>query len=144
MPSADPELSLRIVVRRPPRGVEFAVQRGASALLPPSNATPDSLHFDFTVRLGATADGNAPRFLGEYTQGPASARFVYVNSGRRAGQRSSAWDRRAKIPLTGITTTLIEDALKMREPRLATEIEGAAPDGGPVFASVKSAVWRAL
>ncbi|MEO8580829.1 MAG: DUF5990 family protein, partial [Gemmatimonadales bacterium] len=81
----DSELPLRITVRRPPSGVKFAVQRGSAELLEPSERTPDALVFDFTVRVGATPAKAPPRFLGPFTQGPPSARFVYVTSGRRAG-----------------------------------------------------------
>jgi hypothetical protein len=118
------------------------VQRGSAELVPPSNSGSDTLVFDVTVRVGAVAVGGAPRFLGAVTQGPPSARFVYVTSGRRAGQASSCWDRRAKVPLAGITMAMVDQALSKRSARLETEIQGTGPDGGPTCASVKGVIWR--
>ncbi len=78
------ELSLRIIVLRPPRGVHFALQRGRSELVEPVRADEEVLVFDFEVRVGERPDG-APNFLGPFAQGtpcgtasstsvPASAR----------------------------------------------------------------------
>jgi hypothetical protein len=142
MPMADREVALRIVVRRPPSGVAFAVQRGAAELVPPSHSGADALVFDVTVRVGAVASGGAPRFLGAVTQGPPSARFVYVNSGKRAGQASSCWDRRAKVPLAGITLAMVDQASSTRSARIETEFPGTGPDGGPTCASVKGVMWH--
>lgn len=142
MQSTDREIALRISVRRPPSGVAFAVQRGSAGLVPPSNSGSDTLVFDVTVRVGAVAVGGAPRLLGPVTQGPPTARFVYVTSGKRAGQASSCWDRRAKVPLAGITMAMVDQALGKGSGRLETEIQGTGPDGGPTCASVKGVVWR--
>jgi len=139
---AQAELTLRIVVRRPPPGVTFAVQRGSVELLPPSANLPDALVFDFTVRADGVTSGGQPRFLGPCTQGPPTARFVYVNSGHRAGQAGTRWDRRAKIPLAGITTQMVGEVLETPGARLETEFEGTGKDGGPTCATVKSIVWR--
>ena len=138
----DAELSLRISVRHPPRGVAFAVQRGREALLAPSVQTPEVLVFDFTVRIGEAPAGTSPRFLGPYTQGPPAARFVYVNAGQSAGQHESCWRRRAKIPLGGITAVSIQAATRTSGGRLETEFHGTGPDGGPTCATVKSIRWR--
>ena len=142
MRGVEQEVSLRILVRRPPRGVAFALQRGAAELIEPRVASPDALVFDFTVRVGTTAVAGAPRFLGAFTQGPPSARFVYVNSGKRAGQPTSVWDRRAKVSLAGISMAMVTEASRTREARVETEMEGIGPDGGPVCATVKSVIWR--
>ena len=139
-----PELALRIVVHRPPSGVTFAVQRGSAELLAPTSRTPDALVFDFTVRVSGVTQSGASRFLGPYTQGPSSARFVYVNSGQRAGQVDTPWDRRAKVPLGGITAAMIREAKGSAGARIETEFEGTARDGGPTCASVKSIAWRVV
>jgi hypothetical protein len=139
---ADTELALRIVVRRPPRGVPFAVQRGRDELLPPKAPATDPLVFDFSVRVGVTSGEAGPRLLGPFVQGPPSARFVYVTSGTRAGQSGSPWNRRAKVSLTGITAALVERALAEPGTRLETTFEGTGKDGGPTCASVPSVVWR--
>src|SRR5205814_1406233 len=83
-----------------PTGVRFALQKGKSdakgnaELLAPTRSDPTSLSFDFSVRVARAKPGAPPRFLGEFTQGPPDKRFVYVNSGRRAGQEDTLWDRR--------------------------------------------------
>lgn len=141
---SDAELALRITVRRPPSGVAFAVQRAVTELLEPSARAQDALVFDFTVRAGAVAAGAAPRLLGPFTHGPPGARFVYLNAGQRAGQATSCWDRRAKVPLAGITASMIRSALSSPGARIETEIEGTGPDGGPTCATVKRTVWRVV
>ena len=136
------------MLRRPPPGVKFAIQKGKSnaagdaKLVPPTRTTTDSIAFDFPARVDISK-GDAPRFLGEFAQGPPATRFVYVNSGRRAGQSGTAWDRRAKISLTDIGADLIRSASKTPGTVLEIEIEGTGDDGGPVCASVKkSSGWR--
>ena len=139
---SDFELALRITVRRPPSGVEFAVQRGSAELLAPSARSPDALVFDFTVRIDGVTSSGAPRLLGPFTQGPPSARFVYVNAGQRAGQADTRWDRRAKVPLGGITASMIQAAAGTPGVRIETDFAGTGTDGGPTCATVKSTVWR--
>lgn len=139
---AERAVPLRITVHHPPSGVVFAVQRGANDLLAPRVASPDTLVFDFTVRVAPQAEGAAPRLLGEFTQGPPASRFVYVNSGKYAGQAHTSVARRAKVPLTGITEAMIDAALRTAGGRIETAFEGTAKDGGPTAATVKSIVWR--
>ena len=127
------ELRLRIVVLHPPPGVAFAVQRGREELLPPTHATAKELVFELTVRV-ADRDG-APNFLGPYAQGPVGERFVYVNSGQRAGEAASIWDRRAKIHLKDLDWPLVKKALAA-DAVLETRIEGTGSDGGPACATV--------
>lgn len=143
------ELPLRITLYRVPPGVQFALQKGKSdakgnaELIPPTRTAANSLSFDFSVRIADRKQGAPPRFLGEFTQGPPEKRFVYVNSGRRGGQADTLWDRRAKIPLTTITTALIEKVLSTPNTVLGIEIEGTGRDGGPVCASLLSSTeWR--
>jgi hypothetical protein len=136
------ELALRITVRRPPHGVEFAMQRGSAELIAPSARAPDALVFDFTVRVDGVTSSGAPRLLGPFTQGPPTARFVYVNAGRRAGQADTPWDPRAKVPLVGITASMIETAARSPGGRIETDFAGTGTDGGPTCATVKSTVWR--
>ena len=101
MADAEPDLRIRIVVEEPPPGVTFAVQLGRDQLLPPSAVTAKRLAFEFLLRV-APGTGGPPRLLGPAAQGPPGGRFVYLNSGKRAGQQNPEWDRRAKIPLGGI------------------------------------------
>lgn len=85
------ELTLRIVVVRPPSGVEWRVQSGRDELLAPRTASPDELAFE--ANLNVTKQGPVI-FRGAVTQGPPKARLFYVNSRTRAGQAASRWDRR--------------------------------------------------
>ena len=125
------ELPLRITVLHPPPGVAFGIQKGKSEVVPPDQVSSDSISFNFTVRVGARAKNEAPNFLGPFTQGPRSDRFVYVNSGKRAGQSKTPWDRRAKVPLTSITWAMIKNGGV-----LETRIEGIGGDGGPACGTV--------
>jgi hypothetical protein len=66
-----------------------------------------------------------------------------VNSGKRAGQAKTQWDRRAKVPLTGINWTLIKNVAKGGV--LETQIEGTGRDGGPACGTVPLiGRWRAI
>jgi hypothetical protein len=130
------EIPLRIVVRQPPAGVTFAVQRGKSDLTPPAAATAQSIVFDLTVRIGARQANEPPNLLGPYAQGKPGARFVYVNSGTYAGQADSCWSRRAKVSLQGITWTEIDRVRASSASVLECTIGGIGRDGGPVCASV--------
>jgi hypothetical protein len=135
----DRELAVVITVVHPPEGVTFAVQRGKDELVPPAKVTNDTLVFELTLRV-REGSGGAPNFLGPFAQGPPSVRFIYLNSGVRAGQAATHWDRRAKNPLAGITWKLLETAHTV-----GVRIEGTGRDGGPVCASVKlpAGAWTA-
>lgn len=132
---------LRIVLVDPPPGVAFALQEGATGLVPPSARSAASLTFECDLKV-ADPTSVPVRFTGAFAQGPASARFVYVCSGARAGQLGSCWTRRAKVPLAGIDSELLGRA--MSEGRaLEGKIHGLAKDGGPACASVKLlAGWK--
>jgi Family of unknown function (DUF5990) len=125
---ADQNVSLRIIVENPP--VRFAVQRGKDELLEATSANKKQLVFEFSVRArDDRPDG--PNFLGPFAQGPAGGRFVYVNSGTSAGEIASQWTRRAKVPLGGITWSMIKKGSVIE-----ARIEGTARDGGPACATV--------
>lgn len=126
---------LRITVLQPPAGVQFRLQEGRADLVAPTRVTRDDLQFEFTLRLGPQRGGH-PNFLGPAAQGPPDGRFVYINSGRSAGQQGTAWDRRAKIPLRGITTALVNAALTDGRQVLEARIAGTGRDGGPACATV--------
>lgn len=141
---AEHELSLRVTVVRPPRGVRLCLQSGRIDWVAPTLSNGEAVSFDFAVRVRDTGDANPPRFLGPFTQGPPGARFVYVCSGTLAGQSDSCWTRRAKVPLTGITWPLIQQAAKAPPARLEARFDGTAKDGGPTCATVRLADggWR--
>jgi hypothetical protein len=127
-------LRLRIDVIDPPPGVTLRLQRGRGDLVEPVRSTKTRMTFEFDVRVGTRA-GGLPNFLGDFAQGPPGKRFVYVNAGSYAGQAGTPWSRRAKVPLTGITKTQIDKALRTGGV-LAVEYEGTGRDGGPSCATV--------
>lgn len=88
------------------------------------------------MRVRAAAKGGL-NFLGPFTQGAPSVRFVYVNMGTAAGDAESPWARRAKVPLMGITEALVDQVLKTPGARLEARFAGTAKDGLPSCASVK-------
>ena len=128
------EIALRLLVVEPPAGLTLAMQRGREGLVAPTSTTAEALVFEFSLVVADIA-ATPVRFTGEFAQGPADARFVYVRSGTLAGQPSSAWTRRAKVPLWGISAELVQAALDSGRP-LEARVAGSAKDGGPFFASV--------
>jgi hypothetical protein len=135
------ELKLRIVLVEPPSGVDFGLQKGHGnnyETVEKQRSKSGDLSFEFSVRIDEGANGQ-PNFLGPFTQGPAAVRFVYLDIGTYAGQTDTPWSRRLKIPLTGITWDLIDQA-KVLEAR----VPGTGRDGGPTCASVKNFEgWKA-
>ena len=130
------EILLRITLVHAPRDVVFCLQRGQGEIVSPVRATGGDLSFELSVRVrDGRADG-LPNFLGPFTQGPPAGRFVYVNSGTSAGQAGSCWRRRAKVPLSGITWLLIEEALAAPDAVLEARIAGTSKDGGPACGTV--------
>ena len=141
----DQVLPVRLLVRRPPPGVQLRVQRGRAELVAPSATSVDTVTFDLQIRV--VLDGSAPpRLRGAELQGPPAGRFVYVNSGTRAGQPDSPWDRRAKVSLAGLTSALLMEAVATPGAVLIAEIEGTSRDGGPSCATVPllGGGWRVL
>jgi hypothetical protein len=134
------EVQLRIRVLRPVEGVTMRVQRGRDELLLPAAESKSELVFEFPVRVNISAE--TPNFLGPYAQGPKDARFIYVNSGRQAGQGDTCWDRRAKISLMNITKTQVEEVIVSTNRFLEVSFNGTGTDGGPTCASVKGIVWK--
>lgn len=134
---------MRVLVRNPPAGVRFAVQRGKSELLEPVTEKHEGVQFEFSLRLGAPSPANPVNFLGEFAQGTPSDRFVYINSGTLAGQPESPWTRRAKLKLASIPKRILEAALSSQEGVIEARVTGVMRDGGPVCASVKpeAVVW---
>lgn len=145
MPDPARELPLRVTLLEPPAGVAFAVQLGRSELLHPTHRASETLSFDFVVTVRASR-GSKPKLPGPAAQGRPDDRFVYVNSGKRAGQFDSCWDRRAKVPLTSITHARVEQVLGSSRRRLEARIAATAGDGGPACATVPlvDKGWRVI
>jgi hypothetical protein len=68
---------------------------------------------------------------------PPTGRFIYVDIGRSAGQFDSAWQRRIKIPLEGITWDGIDSVLEKPKRVLQARIPGRGKDGGPSCATLR-------
>lgn len=136
MTSAPDDLALRIIVEDPLPGVALALQRGSDGFELPSIATAAQVAFDFSVRVGQPQANGQPTFLGPYTQGSPATRFIYITVGQRAGQPTSPWDRRAKIPLAGISQALVAAARSKPGQRLEVRFPGRGKDGTPACASV--------
>jgi hypothetical protein len=128
-------ISARIVVVGPPAGVTFALQRGKRELGVGALSTGRDLSFDFAIQVDRAPDGS-PRFSGEFVQGPAGGKFVYVNSGTLAGQPGSAWTRRAKVTLQALKWAVADRVASQPGSVLEARIAGTAGDGGPACASI--------
>ena len=138
--SAKSELKLRIILEQPPKGCDFGLQKGRGSvyeIVQTKRFTGKDLIFEFTV--GVKPDGKAsPDLAGPFVQGPAGERFVYIDIGTYAGQADSQWGRRLKVPLSGITTEMIQSSAV-----LEARVPGTARDGGPTCATVKPfAGWK--
>ena len=135
----DVELRLRIVLERPPAGVDFGLQLGKGSdyrTIQTQRSQGDDLRFDGTVTAKGDRDDGPPNLLGPLTQGPPGGRFLYIDIGKSAGQADSEWDRRLKVPLGGITWELIEVVTADPELVLEARLPGTGRDGGPSCATV--------
>ena len=131
--SSDRELLVRITVQAPPSGVAWALQLGRVDLLPPTKHAR-GLEFEVALRVVTRPDGEID-FRGDAVQGPRNGRFIYLNSGTRAGQAACMWDRRAKVSLEGLRAILAKTGEASATVGVAA-IAGTGRDGGPACASV--------
>ena len=87
--SAKSELKLSIILERPPKGVDFGLQKGRGTFyetVQKKRFTRKDLIFEFTIDV--KPDGKAsPDFAGPYVQGPSDGRFVYIDVGKYAARR---------------------------------------------------------
>ena len=130
----DLPVTLRLRVVQPPTGVRWAVQLGRDGLLPPIQIAHEQLVFEVPPTFGPNVRG-ALQLRGAAIQGPPAARFVYINSGKRAAEPSSCWDRRAKVSLATIDIAALQNAVGPVV--LEGAMNGTARDGGPACASVR-------
>ena len=134
MTAAADNVILRLSVLAPPKGVAHSLQHKDSAPVDVRMSTGKTIRFDIPIRLEAGKTGY--RFLGDYvrTEGK-TRRFVYVATGRQAGQHTE-WSRRAKVDLPEPTPAMIKaaDAGKLE---LEAAYEGTDAKGGPTCATVK-------
>ena len=131
------QLTLRIIVEKPPGGVDIGVQDGHGneyKTVQTQRFTKQDLRFEFPIRVKEGKDGQ-PNFLGSFAQGPAHNRFIYLDIGTYAGQTNTHWSRRLKIPLAGITWSMIEQASNASV--IEVRVPGTGKDGGPTCGTVK-------
>jgi hypothetical protein len=140
------DIRLRIIVDDPVPGVLLRLQRGKDELVEATRETAKQVTFDFTARTGTPLRNGAPNFLGPFTQGPPAVRFVYIRVGRSAGQPNTPFDRRAKIPLGGISPELLARALESPGSVLEVHMPGRGRDGTPTCATVSlpPGAWRVV
>ncbi|HKR59478.1 MAG TPA: DUF5990 family protein [Pyrinomonadaceae bacterium] len=134
------ELRLRIVLEKPPAGVDFGLQHGRGSdyeTIQTQRSQGKDLQFEFAVRVKEGRTSAEPNFLGPFVQGPSGERFVYLDIGTYAGQKDTGWSRRLKIPLKGITWEMTEMAVAAAKAVLETRVPGTGRDGGPNCATVK-------
>ena len=134
------EINLRIVLVKPPAGVDFAIQNGRGRIYEPmqkQRSAGRDLLFEFTVNVKGDRKSSAPQFSGPVVQGPPAERFLYVDIGTLAGQEDSCWSRRMKIPLRGITWDMIDWLLNNPRSVLEASAPGTGRDGSPTCATVK-------
>lgn len=136
------QVPVRVTVTNPLAGVALQVQKGKDELLPPSSVTGSEISFEFDITVDITDD--RLNFLGIYTQGPKDARFLYVNSGKYAGQTNTAWARRAKLSLLSINKKQIQEVVAMPGSVIEASMPGVGSDGGPTCASVKGIEWKVV
>ena len=143
-PKGQTTVQVRILVIAPPPGVRFAVQRGSKELLRPSVEQDALVQFDLALRLGTALPDGAPNFLGEFAQGSPTDRFIYLNSGTRAGQPDSDWTCRAKLKLGSLPRALAEATIASPNQILEARVVGTMADGGPIRASIKphAVTWQ--
>ena len=136
------DIPIRIRVLRPFAGITMKVQRGRDELLPPTSNSEKELLFDLKINVDLSS--GPPNFLGTYAQGPKDARFIYVNSGKYAGQPDTECARRAKISLMSISKKQIEEIIASTDKLLEVSFNGTGSDGWPTCATVKGIEWKVV
>jgi hypothetical protein len=127
------EITLRVFLRRPTPGVDFGLQKGRGTnyeVVQTQRSTGKDLKFEFTATVKSDKDGQ-PDFFGPFVQGARGDRYVYIDIGTYAGQSNTGWSRRLKIPLSRITSDLIDS-----NSVLIGDIPGVGKNGEPNCAYV--------
>jgi len=140
MAGAD-NVALRLSVITPPRDVAHCLQGKDGVCVDVRMSVGKTLLFEIPVRLEEGKSGW--RFLGDFvrTEGK-TRRFVYVATGRQAGQSGTMWDRRAKVDLPEVTPAMVKAAAKDGLV-LEGSYSGTDAKGGPSCATVK-VEWKVV
>ncbi len=131
------ETPLRITLVEPPVSVAYAIGKDKGEWVDLRRSTGGDETFGLEVTVNGQLEDGRPRFLGAFTQGPPTERFIYINVGTSAGDHLSCWTRRAKIPLGGITWAMIEEVQSNPGLVIAASFPGRAKDGGPSCATIR-------
>ena len=137
--AAGQTITLRLTIPDPVPGVDYSLQDKKSVPVGAVTAGDGPVSFDVPVRLAP-----GPKFLGDFvrSEGP-NRRFVYIAIGEQAGQRPSAWSRRAKIDIHLLSDALLKKALAGAV--LEARLPGRAKDGSPACATLQPiGPWRVV
>ena len=132
-------IAIRIVLEKPVKGVDYALQTGKASksdIVQKQSGTENDLVFEFDITIQLKKD-NSLDFTGPFVQGPLRQRFFYINSGTQAGQKDSIWSRRLKIPLTELLADAVLREHSGEALTFKTIVPGTSKDGGPNCATVK-------
>ena len=130
-----PEISLRIVLERPTVGVIYGLQKGKGndyETVQKQMSDGSDIHFEFNVEVKS---GDHPNFLGPFTQGGVSDRFIYIDIGTCAGQQQTMWSRRLKIPMN-ISKDMV-DRWSPSDVIVAKVAGSGGKDGSPTCGTIK-------
>jgi hypothetical protein len=128
-----PKVRLRIIIERPPAGIDYALQKGRGSTyetVQKQRSTGKDLTFEFEVGL---KHGQKPSFSGPFVQGTPGDKYVYIDIGKYAGQENTECARRLKVPLATIPLEMVNTGEV-----LEAVIPGTGKDGTPTCAYV----WR--
>lgn len=126
-----------MILEKPVAGVEYGVQKGKGTVyetIQKQKAGFSDLVFEISV-IAKMNDKGGCSFSGPFVQGKTGEQFIYIDIGTYAGQEDTAWSRRLKIPLAGISVPVSEN--DHSHPVFVTKIPGTGKDGGPNCATVK-------
>lgn len=142
----NPSIPLRIIINKPPAGVDFGLQKGSGSkyeTIQTQRSASGDIAFEFSIVIKGTPDGQHD-FTGEYVQGTRGNRFIYIDIGTYAGQVDTPWSRRLKIPLTGISLEMIQQYSADPSKIIMCRVPGTGKDGGPNCATVQPfSGWQA-
>jgi len=133
-------ITFKVLLLQPTPAVIFGLQKGSGndyETIQKQQAYSEDLSFHFSIRIkGDRNQDEFPKFSGEFVQGPAGNKFIYLDIGTYAGQQESPWSRRLKIPLT-ITWENIDQLAVSTDSFMETQVPGTRKDGSPNCATVK-------
>jgi Family of unknown function (DUF5990) len=132
-------MKLRIILEKTPNNVGFGIQKGKGSQFEIEQyqlGNGQNLSFECAAQVKKTTNGSMD-FSGTSIQGTTQERFIYINIGTSAGQIGSIWTRRLKVPLRGITETMISEASQDNSFCLETTVPAIGKDGTPNCATVK-------